>query len=171
MQDLPEKIRPANESQIRAMLLGMYGYGPHTGVTRWTREHAGLTQLLCSWIRQHDNSFVFTSIQINWNYSAQAHVDANNVGPSHLIALGSFEGGELWIAHPDGSTFHTVTSDEASHLRGLYKVGQEAPGNIVDVKKSTPHVQRHASSQSVAFLRRQILNYSVHNEESSSATR
>ena len=45
-----------------------------------------------------------------------AHVDANNVGTSYIVALGSFDGGELWVADPDGEASHTITQDESIHL-------------------------------------------------------
>ena len=41
----------------------------------------------------------FTSshvVQVNKNYASALHVDKNNRGPSLIVALGDFEGGELW---------------------------------------------------------------------------
>ena len=42
-------------------------------------------------------SFKFTSIQVNKNFSAGSlHVD-NNQGPSIMISVGNFKGGDLYI--------------------------------------------------------------------------
>jgi len=50
------------------------------------------------WIRDTlpDAAFRYGSIQVNYNYRARKHIDSNNLGPSYIVALGSFEGGQLW---------------------------------------------------------------------------
>ena len=59
-----KSARPASAPDVHAMLLGLCGHGPYTGVTTWTREYPELTGLLCRWMRPHDPNFTFTSIQV-----------------------------------------------------------------------------------------------------------
>ena len=39
----------------------------------------------------------FTSITVNQNYCAAPHYDKGNVGDSHIVAFGDYQGGELEI--------------------------------------------------------------------------
>ena len=39
------------------------------------------------------SGFHFTSIQLNKNYLSAMHVDKGNAGPSYIVGLGNFEGG------------------------------------------------------------------------------
>ena len=49
------------------------------------------------------NEFNFSRIQLNRDYNAMIHVDANNLGPSYIIGLGAYTGGELFIHGESGS--------------------------------------------------------------------
>jgi hypothetical protein len=40
--------------------------------------------------------YVKTIVKVNKNYAAAIHVDRNNEGPSVIIGLGDYEGGQLW---------------------------------------------------------------------------
>jgi hypothetical protein len=37
-------------------------------------------------------------MKVNHNYTAQMHVDGSNIGPSLIIGLGEYTGGELFTA-------------------------------------------------------------------------
>ena len=41
-------------------------------------------------------SFQFTSIQVNVGLASVLHTDDANIGPSLVVALGPFTGGQLW---------------------------------------------------------------------------
>ena len=76
-------------------------------------------------------SFRYTSIQLNRGYACKLHVDSNNVGPSAIIAVGNFEGGDLWIMDEDGDCPQQIT--EA--MKGWPgKPGTTIPGRTVSVK-------------------------------------
>ena len=94
--------------------------------SKHTRERPILTALLVRFVKEHlrrkkrqqpqsTADFTFSSIQVgaitcrdhhssshpsqkqvNKNYASALHVDGNNAGPSLIIALGDFEGGQLW---------------------------------------------------------------------------
>jgi hypothetical protein len=67
-----------------------------------TEDRPQLTMLLARYMRAQDPGFKFTSIQVNKNVKSAMHVDANNLGPSRIIALGNFLGGELWAQNAKG---------------------------------------------------------------------
>ena len=73
----------------------------------------------------------FISIQLNNGYTSAMHVDGISVGPSVIIALGDFTGGQLWAYDPSGSTYRPVTR----RLRGFpeVRVGEKLPGNLVSI--------------------------------------
>ena len=65
-----------------------------------TQEHPQVTQVMTKWL--HDQcpteigtDFQCTSISVNKNYGGRLHRDAGNEGPSILMSLGDFTGGEL----------------------------------------------------------------------------
>ena len=50
----------------------------------------------------------FNAITVNDNYSAGKHYDKHNLGPSFLVAFGTYTGGELLIHESDLSGSHDV---------------------------------------------------------------
>lgn len=50
-----------------------------------------------NFIKEYHPTFKYTTIQINKNIRSPPHIDKNNVGPSYIIALGEYSGGELYI--------------------------------------------------------------------------
>ena len=63
-----------------------------------TRRQPRLARLLAEFgDKILPEGFPFASIQLNYAYSAM-HTDKSNDGPSAIIALGEFTGGELWTA-------------------------------------------------------------------------
>ncbi len=48
-------------------------------------------------------NFKFTSIQYNKNQRAAKHKDANNIGPSYIIGLGNYTGGEIIVYDENGN--------------------------------------------------------------------
>jgi hypothetical protein len=71
--------------------------GRTRGPSRHNAKHADLYQALQDFIKKRRSTFEYTTIQINKNVECLPHVDVNNVGPSYIIALGDFVGGELVI--------------------------------------------------------------------------
>ena len=113
-----QNVRTSPNTDIHAMLLGMYAHGPRVGISTWTREFPGISSMLSGWNRRVDATLQLTSIQVNWNYAAQAHVDRYNTGLSYIVAFGDFSDGQLWIQDPEGEVIHTITEDESTHLTG-----------------------------------------------------
>lgn len=69
----------------------------NVSVSAKTKSHAELLQFLCELLRHCKPDFTFSSVQIVKNFSSALHVDGNNLGPSWIIGLGDYTGGELWV--------------------------------------------------------------------------
>lgn len=67
------------------------------GDSKWNNVYPELYEQLKRMISEFDTNFTYTTIQINKNITSPPHVDKNNVGPSYIIALGDYEGGELFV--------------------------------------------------------------------------
>tara|TARA_R110000850_G_scaffold67329_2_gene150047 strand:- start:562 stop:1059 length:498 start_codon:yes stop_codon:yes gene_type:complete len=65
--------------------------------SRFTKEkrYERVHELAC--IIAEDFGCEFTTIQFNKNYKCNKHIDGKNMGISHIIGLGDYEGGELLI--------------------------------------------------------------------------
>ncbi|CAE7453236.1 unnamed protein product [Symbiodinium natans] len=72
--------------------------GPGTPVvSKATRAHPKLVQVLCRGCRAACPDFKFTSIQVNVNTKYKMHTDGFDAGPSRMVALGDFSRGRLWL--------------------------------------------------------------------------
>lgn len=60
-------------------------------------------------MKAHDPGFKYTSIQVNKNMQCSPHRDSGNEGPSYIIGLGDYEGGDLVVVDPaTGPKTHNV---------------------------------------------------------------
>ena len=91
-------------SKNRAFALGQVNYrGQHflqgklKGPSRYNKKFPELYKNIKLLIKYYYPNFKYTTIQVNKNVMSMPHVDKNNVGPSKIIALGDFTGGELYI--------------------------------------------------------------------------
>lgn len=92
------------QKRIEAFVLGDVNYrgqkkmdNKTRGPSRYNKKFPELYLELKKFMNSYDPDFTFTTIQINKNIMAPPHIDKNNVGPSYIIALGDFEGGNLVI--------------------------------------------------------------------------
>jgi len=84
-------------------------------------------------MRQRDGDFKYTTIQLNKGYAARLHVDGNNHGPSYIIAMGDFTGGQLWIYDGHGPVELEVPEGGLRGYKHL-KPGAKVQGTLHDVK-------------------------------------
>jgi hypothetical protein len=89
---------------IEAFVLGDVNYrgqlklgGKTRGPSRYNRKFPELLKALKNLIAHHHPNFKYTTIQLNKNVLSPPHIDKNNVGPSYIIGLGEYTGGELSI--------------------------------------------------------------------------
>ena len=85
------------------IVLGVYAFGNHYGVTKRTYQIPHTVRYLMKYLR-HVNGSVFTctSLVINRNAMCPIHKDVNN-DPEYLnrlIGLGNYTRGELWVEVP-----------------------------------------------------------------------
>ena len=63
-----------------------------------TRNRMKVCAVLNRWASENvPKGFTWTTIQLNLNYASKPHVDGNNRGPSQIIGLGDYKGGEMLI--------------------------------------------------------------------------
>lgn len=89
---------------VRAFVLGTVNYrgqsflnGKTKGPSVNNKKYPNLYKLATQLIKEQYPEFSYTTIQVNKNVLSPPHVDKNNVGPSYIIALGNYTGGELVI--------------------------------------------------------------------------
>ena len=84
------------------MVLGVtrtFGLGPHQHLRPAARneEHWELWNALHRAVMEFDPTFKFSAMQVNKTTGpVWPHVDRHNEGPSYIIGLGDYEGGEFW---------------------------------------------------------------------------
>ncbi|KAJ1460618.1 hypothetical protein M885DRAFT_11042 [Pelagophyceae sp. CCMP2097] len=93
-----KNIRKDSNVAVRSATFGALSRGNAPArVSEIARRRPILCELLARFGRSLlRDDFAFASIQLNVSYEAKMHVDASNDGPSAIIALGDFRGGELW---------------------------------------------------------------------------
>jgi len=93
---MPEGVTSVHSDTLGILRLRDGRYRVFDPTTRY--EH--VTKLLCKLFDtskgdEFPKDFGFTGININHNYAARRHRDANNEGPSAIKAIGKFTGGKL----------------------------------------------------------------------------
>lgn len=73
------------------------------GPSRFNKKFKTLYKALRDLMSWHNPDFKFTTIQVNKNVFCEPHVDKNNVGPSYVIALGDFTGGNIVVEGKESS--------------------------------------------------------------------
>lgn len=98
------KSRPNVADSYEGFCLGEVNYRGQTflggrtrGPSKHNRYHPELFEALQIFMAHTKPKFTYTTIQINKNVECRPHIDTNNVGPSYIIALGNFTGGELML--------------------------------------------------------------------------
>lgn len=90
---------------VPGMCMGLvFALGQGAQCSHVSEAHPALTRLLTRWCTatlprtKAGRLFPFSSLQVNYNYRATKHVDANNIGPSYIMSIGSHTGGALWTS-------------------------------------------------------------------------
>ena len=96
--------RNISSKPSEAFALGSVNYrgqkslgGLTRGPSRWNKKFPELYSLVTKLIKLYKPDFEYTTIQVNKSIQSEPHIDKNNVGPSYIIALGDFTGGDLVI--------------------------------------------------------------------------
>lgn len=95
-----KNVRTDEDVAVRSITLGALSrsHAPARPST-WTRRQPRLARLLAEFGKSVlPAGFPFASIQLNFAYASAMHCDRSNDGPSAIIAIGDFTGGELWTA-------------------------------------------------------------------------
>ncbi len=129
-------LLPPGKDSVQRAVYGLYAQGVLRGVTRRTRENPWLVRLLTALATRAHPDFSFTTVQINMNYATLPHVDRNNIGRSAIIAFGTYEGGDLWVADESGDIPLKLDADVTSGQRPRYKAGATYLGKTWDLHET-----------------------------------
>ena len=123
-QERPNVAPDIKMPHVPGMCLGLAPDRSYAGcaVGKITKSCPNLSKLVTAWVANSlpDKDFRFGAVQINFNYRARKHIDANNLGPSYITSLGDHTGGHLWTGDRgvldckgswklfDGNTLHAT---------------------------------------------------------------
>jgi hypothetical protein len=95
-----ENVKQKKDTKVLGMAVGVVQirFRSETQLSRYTHENPELVRQLVEFAKEKIPGFKFTTIQINKNNQTALHVDRNNLGPSAMIGLGDYQGGQVWIA-------------------------------------------------------------------------
>jgi len=92
------------KKKTTAFVLGTVNYrgqqslgGRTKGPSKYNEKFPELYDALQDLIETYHPDFSYTTIQVNKNVKSLPHIDMNNVGPSYIIGLGDYDGGDLVI--------------------------------------------------------------------------
>ena len=122
------------KGQGRYLVFGAYSHGNLYGVTKRTEQFPAVVRYLLSYLQHwHGKPIVATSLVINLNCKVPIHRDVHNHGdyPNHLIALGNYQGGELWIEQSRNT--QQEPSEEESTCSQVIGTGERALGVRKDI--------------------------------------
>merc|ERR1712061_825832 len=137
-------VQPVGTSEVHGISLGLVsgrGTSNQVCLSKASRLLPGFTRLLCQFMRQHDPSFEFTSIQVNHGFASREHVDPHTEGPSWIYATGGFEGGELWVEDPTNGYEEHVCGVDIFTANGQvkYQKGASYRGQSLEVRNCWQH--------------------------------
>ncbi|CAE7496334.1 RE1 [Symbiodinium sp. CCMP2592] len=99
----------ADRSDAWYLVLGVYAYGNHYGVTKVTRQLPQTCQYILQYL-QHwsQDNIQCSSIIVNDNCQMQVHRDVNNLPHTlnHLIGVTPYQHGEMWLEGPSTNPNH-----------------------------------------------------------------
>ena len=129
--------RPRNmlgRSPATYLTFGMYSHGNHYGVTNNTLKLPKTTQYLNQWIRnQLPEGSKWSSFVVSRDNRMPIHRDVHNDSqyPNHVLGLGEYTGGELWVEAPPDYTGQDALIQES--IDGRRIVGRTWPtrGRVV----------------------------------------
>ena len=92
--------RMMNDNTQGYLILGMYAYGNHYGVTNHTRQLPCTTKYVVQYMQHHaKENFMCTSLALSRNGSCPLHRDVHNHPGTwnRVVGLGPYQGGRLWV--------------------------------------------------------------------------
>jgi len=95
-----QNVRDEKTREVLGMAVGVVAIrmSSECRASRYTLDNPEPVRALVAYARRYIPEFRFSTIQINKNNRTALHVDRNNMGPSAIIGLGDYAGGEVWIS-------------------------------------------------------------------------
>ena len=144
--------------RVQMWVFGMYCHGGITGLTSLTRERPFLTRLLVRLMRQELPTLSFTTVALAIDSTLKPHRDLANALNSRagIVGISDFQGGRLWVEHPEGSIKRRISADKIK-VGKLLDVCQQA--QIFDPRQ-WHGADRHQGTRAsiTAYTARQLHN-------------
>ena len=132
-QDIRANVRQKGVAKIASLALGLvHDFRTGPSLSTAAQEWINLTRLLSTFFHQRQSAFRFTTIQVNFHFQSRLHVDGRNAGPSWIIALGEYTGGQLFVMDDDGDTT-IVVKDEVIGRHDI-AVGSRLRGRLHNIR-------------------------------------
>lgn len=88
----------AADYKYESIVLGkVHSYDKGLVTSQQTEKYKALWDLCSKLMKTKHPSFKFTTIYINKNHVSPPHQDGNNKGPSYIVGLGNYTGGQLVV--------------------------------------------------------------------------
>eukprot|EP00971_Amphidinium_carterae_P050774 999873-Amphidinium_carterae.1 len=97
-------------AQPQTMLLGAFT-GQGAGVSSRSHRHQDLLTLIHEAAAMRTDQSPYSSVMVSQGLRALPHRDCRNEGLNHLLVLGDYVGGELWVQSDDGAHFMEVEGE------------------------------------------------------------
>ena len=116
---------PVNE----AWVAGLYAHGAYGGITKRTLRYPNVVRYINSFMVSKSPG-TWSSFSLTKNICTDMHIDCHNDkdASSCTVSFGQFDGGELWVAQPEGGTHSPVWKRD--------KHGKNHPGMLVSTRES-----------------------------------
>ena len=123
-----------DDRQGKYLVFGAYSHGGMYGVTSRTKQYPHLVRYLLAYLKHWNGKAVpATSLALNLNCPVDLHRDVHNLEqfPNHIIGLGNYQGGKLWVGHgPESSHEPKEEENACSQVLGT---GDKVPGVAQDI--------------------------------------
>ncbi|CAE7653027.1 RE1 [Symbiodinium sp. CCMP2592] len=123
---LPCRLHEGHRGMLDAqsqqyLIFGAYSHGNHYGLTKRSQKYPKMIKYLLSYMRHWSpEPLQATSLVVNFNGKCPLHKDQHNDAsyPNAVIGLGTYQGGELWVAR------ESPTEGETGDLYDIYRTVQ-----------------------------------------------
>ena len=141
------------------MAFGLYAHGNFVGIVNTSESLKEVCKFLNQWAKHHfPKDFKWTSLAVNVQLASDVHSDCHNAKNTDnvSVSVGSFSGGELWLALDDLQGFH----DE--DVRWRVKNGVRWPGRLINTHCTPVRFNPHCKHATMPWKRLESRVDSLH---------
>ncbi len=92
-----KKIGALDQREARGSTAGIVIWRGQKQISKLSREHPNIDNLLLTFLNNHRPDFIYTSVYITKNCQSKPHKDSGNSTSSIIISFGDHVGGNLFV--------------------------------------------------------------------------